>query len=59
MPLAPICRCDHPEYMHNYDDSLTKPVGESCFSCSCPRFIADNLKMLERAIGPTVYKDAK
>lgn len=54
MPLVQICKCDHEEFNHNHDPNMAWAVGESCFRCTCPAFVADNLKMLEKAIGPTV-----
>lgn len=46
MSLVAICKCDHEEFNHNF--------VQSCFKCDCNKFIPDNLKMLEKAIGPTV-----
>jgi hypothetical protein len=54
MPIVTICKCDHEEYNHNFDENMTWAVGQSCFKCDCNQFRADNLRTLEKAIGPTV-----
>lgn len=54
MALVKICKCDHEEFNHNFVENDYWAVGQSCFMCPCAQFVADNLKMLEKAIGPTV-----
>lgn len=54
MVLVRICKCDHEEFNHNFDENMAWAVGQSCFNCQCNQFQPDNLKMLEKAIGPTV-----
>lgn len=56
MQIVKICKCDHEEYQHNFDESNYWAVGQSCFVnyCPCNEFRPDNLRTLEKAIGPTV-----
>ena len=54
MQIVKICQCDHEEFNHNFDEAQLWAVGQSCFKCICNQFQADNLKTLEKAIGPTV-----
>ncbi len=54
MLLVMICLCNHEEYNHNFVEGEYWAVGQSCFKCGCTQFKADNLKSLEKAIGPTV-----
>jgi len=51
--LTRICKCDHEEFNHEFDDTGIYTYN-GCFRCYCIKFVADNLKTLEKAIGPTV-----
>lgn len=54
MALVRVCKCDHEEFNHNFIEGDYWAVGQSCFRCACNEFRPDNLKMLEKAIGPIV-----
>ena len=54
MQIVMICQCDHEEFSHNFVEDNYWAEGQGCFKCPCTQFKADNLKSLEKAIGPTV-----